>query len=196
MKLTKFATVTFIGVSMIVSVSGCRKNPEYMTRIPGGRTEKPVDNSPAPPLNPADQIGSQTNKDFSGYPMSNIDRSNWVAHAEILQADTVHFAYDSSVVKSSEKPHVSAVSDYLKANATNALRVEGHCDERGTEEYNRSLGERRALALRENLIALGIDPSRIETATFGKDRPIDPGHDESAWKKNRRGEFIVLTPPQ
>ena len=196
MKLTKFTTLAVIGISMMVSVSGCRKNPEYMTRIPGGRIGKPVDNSPAPPLNAGDQLGSQTNKDFGGYPMSNIDRSNWVAHAEILQADTVHFNYDSSVVKSSEKPLVTAVSDYLKANGTHAVRVEGHCDERGTEEYNRSLGERRALALRELLITLGIDSSRVETATFGKDRPVDSGHDESAWKKNRRGEFIVLTPPQ
>jgi peptidoglycan-associated lipoprotein len=83
----------------------------------------------------------------------------------------------------------------MKANAQNALEVDGHCDERGTEEYNRSLGERRALALREELIRLGVNGELIDTVTYGKDRPAEAGHDEAAWKKNRRGEFLVETPP-
>ena len=195
MKLTKFFTVAALGLALLASVSGCRKNPAYMTRIPGAKTEVPVDNPTFPPLNP-EATPIQKPADFTGYPATGPDRSNWVAHADILQTDTVHFDFDSSVVKSSEKPLVAAVASYLKANPAHAVRVEGHCDERGTEEYNRSLGERRALALRENLIGLGIDSSRLETATFGKDRPVDPAHDEAAWKKNRRGEFIVLTPPQ
>jgi peptidoglycan-associated lipoprotein len=90
---------------------------------------------------------------------------------------------------------VTAVADHLKANATAAVEVDGHCDERGTEEYNRALGERRALAVREELILMGVDGQRVVTKSFGEDRPIDPGHDESAWKKNRRAEFILLTPP-
>jgi peptidoglycan-associated lipoprotein len=91
---------------------------------------------------------------------------------------------------------VGTVADYLKANSAKAVRVEGNCDERGTEEYNRSLGERRALAVREELVRLGIDPTRVDTKTWGKDNPAnDPGHDEAAWKKNRRDEFIVLTKP-
>jgi len=100
------------------------------------------------------------------------------------------------VVKSSEKSKAAAVADYLKGNAAAAVKVEGHCDERGTEEYNRSLGERRALACREELIRLGIDANRVDTISYGEDRPADPGHDESAWKKNRRGEFVLLTPPK
>ena len=99
------------------------------------------------------------------------------------------------MLKASEKPKVAAVADYLKANAGKAVRVEGNCDERGTEEYNRSLGERRALAVREELIRLGIDPTEVDTISYGKDRPVDPGHDESAWKQNRRDDFIVLTKP-
>ncbi len=71
------------------------------------------------------------------------------------------------------------------------LIIEGNCDERGTEEYNRSLGERRALALREALSNAGIDPQRIRTISYGKDKPADPGHDESAWAKNRRGDFVL-----
>ena len=74
------------------------------------------------------------------------------------------------------------------------MLVEGNCDERGTEEYNRSLGERRALAAREGLAKLGIDPMRVFTRSFGKDKPADTGHDDSAWAKNRRDDFVLLHP--
>jgi peptidoglycan-associated lipoprotein len=196
MKLTKFATVALMGMALIASVSGCRKNPAYLTRIPGSRTGTPADNSPAPPLQPETPSNQSTNTTGEGIPFNGPDHSTWAAHADILQADTVHFEYDSSVVKSSEKPRVEAVAQYLKSNPTHAVRVEGHCDERGTEEYNRALGERRALALRENLVNLGVESSRLDTATFGKDRPVNPGHNEAAWKQNRRGEFVVLIPPK
>ena len=106
----------------------------------------------------------------------------------------MHFAYDSAVVKKSEKANVQAVADALGRDASTKLLIEGHCDERGTEEYNRSLGERRALALRQALAKIGVDPSRIRTISYGKDKPVDPGHDESAWSKNRRGEFVLLHP--
>ena len=126
----------------------------------------------------------------------NPDLVNWIPDRETLKADTVHFDFDSSVLKSSEKPNVAKVADYLKANTGKAVRVEGNCDERGTEEYNRSLGERRALAVREELIRLGIDPSHIDTISYGKDKPVDPGHTESAWSQNRRDDFVVLSPPK
>ena len=76
-----------------------------------------------------------------------------------------------------------------------ALLIEGHCDERGTEEYNRALGERRALSVREFLVTLGVAPDRVETVSFGEDRPADPGHSSAAWDKNRRGEIVLLSPP-
>jgi outer membrane protein OmpA-like peptidoglycan-associated protein len=120
----------------------------------------------------------------------------WLRNAEALQADIIYFQYDSAVVKPDEKSKLSAVANYLKSSGSDALKIEGFCDERGTEEYNRSLGERRALALREELASLGVDPSRVDTASLGKDRPADSGHSESAWSKNRRGEFIVLSPPK
>jgi peptidoglycan-associated lipoprotein len=123
------------------------------------------------------------------------ERKDWPRDREVFKAYTAHFDFDSSVVKAADKPNVAAVADYLKSNAHDAVEIEGHCDERGTEEYNRSLGERRALALRESLIALGIDPGKIDTISYGKDRPVDPGHDEAAWKQNRRGEFILEKHP-
>jgi len=82
-----------------------------------------------------------------------------------------------------------AKSDY--ANVT--IRIEGHCDERGSDEYNMALGEKRAAAARDYLISYGIDAKRISIISYGESRPVDPGHDETAWGKNRRDAFIKVT---
>lgn len=111
-----------------------------------------------------------------------------------LAAYTVHFKFDSAVVEDSEQANVASVGQALTSNPDAKLLIEGNCDERGTEEYNRALGERRALALREALARDGIDPMRIRTISYGKDKPVDPGHNEAAWAKNRRGDFVVCTP--
>ena len=103
----------------------------------------------------------------------------------------VYFDYDSAHIRPSEDPKLQTVSAYLKANP-GKLVVEGHCDERGTAEFNRALGERRALAAREELVKEGADGSRITTISYGSDRPADMGHDEAAWSKNRRCEFVVV----
>jgi peptidoglycan-associated lipoprotein len=114
---------------------------------------------------------------------------------ETLKNYTVYFEFDRSAVRQSEQPKVQAVANVLKNQPDTKLQIEGHCDERGTEEYNRSLGERRALALREFLINLGIDGNRIYTVSFGEDKPAVQGHNEEAWAKNRRGEFILYRKP-
>jgi len=87
-----------------------------------------------------------------------------------------------------------AVAQALSSDPSAKLLIEGNCDERGTEEYNRSLGDRRALAARKELVKMGISASRILTKSFGKDKPANPGHDESAWTQNRRDDFIILRP--
>lgn len=109
-------------------------------------------------------------------------------------ANTLHFDYDKAVVKASEVSKLQPVIAALKASPQNKLLIEGHCDERGTEEYNRSLGERRALAIRERLAKAGISPDRLRTVSFGEDKPAELGHTESAWAKNRRGELVLLKP--
>ncbi len=194
MKLTSFTHLCVWGLLLaLIAAPGCRKRPEGVTNIPPGRTLNPQDMPPGAPI-------ADTNKpstEISGIPQVDPSQfSNYVANAEIFKSDTVYFDFDSSVVKAAEKSKVASVAEHMKANPADALRVEGHCDERGTEEYNRALGERRALALRENLVGLGVRADHILTVTFGKDRPADPGHDEAAWSKNRRGEFILLTPPK
>ena len=91
-------------------------------------------------------------------------------------------------------PSYATASSALSANANDKLLIEGNCDERGTEEYNRALGERRALAAREALAKRGVSPERIRTISYGKDKPTDPGHDDAAWSKNRRADFVLLHP--
>ena len=195
MKLTNFRHLLVLSLVLAIAASACRKRPDYVTKIPPGKTGV-GDMPPGNRIDNEKDANSGKDKD-SGLPSVDPTKfDKYDPHPEILQKDTVYFDFDSSFVKATEKAKVPDVADYLKANPTSAVRVEGHCDERGTEEYNRSLGERRALALREELAALGADPNRIVTVTFGKDRPAVSGHDESAWKRNRRGEFVVLTPPK
>ncbi len=126
-------------------------------------------------------------------PTTEIDLRNYTLDRQALAAYTVHFKFDSAVVEDAEQANVASVAQAL-TDANLKLLIEGHCDERGTEEYNRALGERRALALREALSKVNIDPMRVKTISYGKDQPVDPGHNEAAWAKNRRGVFILLHP--
>jgi peptidoglycan-associated lipoprotein len=112
----------------------------------------------------------------------------------IFKAYSVYFDYDRSAIKSSERSKLEAVADHLKGQPTHKLKIEGNCDERGTEGYNLALGERRALAAREYLVKLGITPDRIYTISFGESRPVELGHNEASWSKNRRDDFVLLTP--
>lgn len=111
-----------------------------------------------------------------------------------ITLENVLFAYDSFQLANSEIPKVEAAADVMKQNAAYMLVVEGHCDERGSLEYNLSLGEHRALSVRAYLIGLGIDGQRIQTRSFGEERPLDPGHSEQSWSVNRRAEFAFYNP--
>lgn len=102
----------------------------------------------------------------------------------------VHFGFDSYVVEPSETGKLNEVASFLKSSSKQ-LVIAGFTDERGTPEYNRGLGERRAEAARSYLISRGVDASRIQTTSFGMEMPVDPGHNESAWAQNRRAEFGV-----
>ena len=102
----------------------------------------------------------------------------------------VHFAFDSFNLDPEDAGVVRQVADFMQSGS-NKVIVAGFCDERGTADYNRALGEKRAGAVREALISDGVDASRIQTVSFGAEMPVDPGSNESAWAKNRRAEFGV-----
>jgi len=194
MKLTDFTKLLLLALIVTLASTGCRKKPGTITPLPNhGLEGPPPDAERGKPLGTNEVNGNTAS---TGFPANDPEiRKNWPRDHEIFKSDTVHFEYDQSTVRPSERSKISHVADYLKANPNTALEIEGHCDERGTEEYNRSLGERRALALREQVIGLGVDASRIDTISFGKDRPVATGHDEAARSQNRRGEFVLETPP-
>jgi peptidoglycan-associated lipoprotein len=104
---------------------------------------------------------------------------------------TIYFAYDSASLSEGSRETLKANAEFLKSNPTVEVQVEGHCDERGGVQYNIALGERRAKSVKDYLVALGVSREKVTTISFGKERPVAFGHDESAWSKNRRGNFVV-----
>jgi peptidoglycan-associated lipoprotein len=106
------------------------------------------------------------------------------------QFEAVYFEYDSPQLNPSEQGKIDAVVAYLQANPTQGVVVEGNCDERGSNEYNLALGERRSLAVRAAMVSAGIDGARVQTRSYGEERAVAFGHDESAWRLNRRAEFV------
>ena len=105
----------------------------------------------------------------------------------------VFFAFDRSEVDAAGQQALDANAEILKKYPTWVITIEGHADERGTAEYNLALGERRAMAARSYLVSLGISADRLRTVSYGKEFPFDPGHDEAAWAKNRRAQFVLTS---
>jgi peptidoglycan-associated lipoprotein len=217
MKSLNTLTAIAIAASLVVGVTGCRKTPKNVTSIPRtnltpiGEDTSGINRLGGPTVPKGDRSGQlpgdgattgaglgTTSTPFdattAGIQNTRPDPGQYNEDNTTLAAESVHFEFDRANVKSSEVPKVQRVATYLKNQPNAMIRVEGNCDERGTEEYNRSLGERRALAVRELLIASGVAADRVTTVTYGEDRPADPGHDQAAWDKNRRADFVVLTP--
>lgn len=196
MKAIKFTYVLVFALALTMAATGCRKSPVGLVDLKGQRAGQPKGGEPAPlpavpPVTPQDYPDGVPLPITDGRPLEDIFDFDRVP----LAAQTVYFDFDSSVVKASERSRVEAVATYLQATAGVSLLVEGHCDERGTEEYNRSLGERRALAVREMLVLqFAVNGDRVHTRSYGEDRPADPRQTEAAYAKNRRGEFVVLRP--
>jgi len=110
-----------------------------------------------------------------------------------LLGTMIHFDYDKAVVRGGDAAVLDQKVAILQANPALRIRISGHCDERGSDEYNLALGNRRATAAKQYLVSHGIDPSRIETVSYGEERPMASGHDEEAWAQNRRDEFEILS---
>ncbi|MHB1012804.1 MAG: peptidoglycan-associated lipoprotein Pal [Desulfobacteria bacterium] len=114
-----------------------------------------------------------------------------VTEEKLSQFDDVRFDFDKSEVKPDGRKTCQVVADYLKKHPKAKMLIEGHCDERGTAEYNMALGERRATAVMTYLVSLGVPKADLSTISFGKEKPLDPGHNEEAWAKNRRAHFVL-----
>ena len=130
---------------------------------------------------------------------TNADADGWVPAdpANNLGMPVIYFAYDSDLLVPSETANLDKVAEYLNSDRNGALGlvIQGHCDARGTEEYNRALGERRANAIRAYLAGRGVADSRMKTLSFGKDKPAVAGSGESIWRQNRRGVLVPMIMP-
>ena len=115
--------------------------------------------------------------------------------AEMAQAafvnEDIHFAFDSFLLDPEAERIIGEKAAWLRDNGGASIQIEGHCDERGTSDYNLALGERRANAVQQYLTVLGIAPDRLSTISYGEEQPLDPGHDEAAWSRNRRAHFVI-----
>lgn len=173
--MQKRAIFQVVGLVLVVaSMVGCK------TRDPWGMYDNPAGISGTG----IDYLGEPL-----GEPMGQQQLSGGDEHAGMFTA--LYFDYNSNAVLGGERSKLEEVAAYLNKEKDVAMIVEGHCDERGSREYNLALGERRALAVREYLIGLGISADRLQTRSMGEEQPAVDGHDESTWSQNRRAEFII-----
>ncbi len=193
MKLMQSTNFLAIGLALGLVGAGCRTKKPPVTELPKGSQSGDQNQNPHSIDNasPIDRQGPVTTE-MGGGEAAPFNPDDMRQDRAALAGQTVYFAYDAATVRPSEQSKIEAVASALKSDSSAKLLIEGNCDERGTEEYNRSLGEKRALAAREALASAGIDPNRIATRSYGEDKPADPGHDESAWSRNRRDEFVLL----
>ncbi len=208
------ASLFLVVVGLVVGSAGCSKKPKNLTPLPAGGTSTTPPTGDVPldgglgrggSLPSTDgNVGSSNlppgfgNEGFGNDPHLNpdLDPRNKLEDREFFAADTIFFGFDKSNVQSQYNANINRVADHLKANPTAAVLIEGHCDERGTEEYNLALGERRALAIREKLMAAGVSGDRITTISYGKEKPVViPAFSEADHAQNRRGIFVLLMPP-
>ena len=159
----------------------------------GGGNGDPVvttnnNNPPNPDPNPNPNPKDDRNRDLSNRP------GNYIEDREMLKTQAVHFDYDSAVMRPVDNDKVALVARYLQAQPGFYVLIEGHCDERGTEQYNLSLGQRRAQSVRDTLMKFGINPERVQTISFGEKVPVIESNDEVSYRENRRGEFVVYRP--
>ncbi len=175
----------------LVTVSACggKKPPVARPTTPPPSTSNTGTKPPAPPepvvepqpVPPEPAVSSaDTMRDRS---LDDINKQS--------PLQPVFFELDSAEISAEGQITLASNAEVLKKYASWVISIEGHCDERGTAEYNLALGERRALAARTYLVSLGITPERLRTVSYGKEFPFDPNHTEDAWAKNRRAHFVV-----
>jgi len=161
-------------------VSACKPKPKEVPPPPQVKEQPKVEKVEPPPVKPA-----LTEEElFMQKSLEQLNREKPLG--------TVYFDYDKYFIREDAKPVLDTNSGWLKKWRSVKVLIEGHCDERGTEEYNLALGEKRAKSTMDYLQTLGIGADRLRIISYGKSQPIDPGHDEAAWQRNRRAQFTII----
>jgi peptidoglycan-associated lipoprotein len=185
MKVTvlRMVTVASLTTSMALFAAGCGKK---QVRTDEGLATQPV----APVQEPVREtgLGGEEPLSSAGQYGDTAAISEGRTHAPMLP---VYFNFDQSSIRADQQPRIEKNSDFLKDNPEAMIRIEGNCDERGTNEYNMALGERRAVSAKKYLMNLGIAEHRITTISYGEERPLTYGNDELSWAQNRRADFVL-----
>ena len=181
--------IKFVGLfAALLLVAACETPPEDTAESGGeGTTTEPTTAAPETTTTPevtTTETTTPTPEPAGIVPGSQED-------LVVNVGDRIFFDFDKAVLKPAAQRTLTRQAEWMKQNSNVTITVEGHCDERGTREYNLALGERRATAVKNFLVALGVSPGRVATISYGKERPASLGHNEAAWSQNRRGVTVV-----
>jgi len=169
-------------LALALLAAGCgHKAPATVNPDPGPTTGTP--GGPSGPSNPGGNTGPGANTDNAAAVTANL-------RTEV--GNVIHFDYDQDAIKPEDRDVLDRKAAIMLANSALRIRVSGHADDRGSDEYNLVLGNKRALAAKRYLEGKGVDGSRIEVTSYGEERPVDPAQNEAAWSKNRRDEFEII----
>ena len=170
---TRRTLLTGLALALLVGAAGCAKKAVLAPPTPP--PAPPVEQPPTPPVTPPPPVETPP------------------AAPEVTNADLkpAFFDFDSYALRDDARKALDTDAQLLRDHSNLSITIEGHCDERGTAEYNQALGERRAQAARDYLVAAGADASRIQIISYGKERPFDSGHDEQSWAQNRRAHVVL-----
>ena len=193
--MRRLRSVGVIVVLISVAVAGCARKPQppvVTAPTPPTIAAPPAVTTP-PPAPPPQRV--EESLPVPPEPLSEDAIAN--RSLDDLNRDSpfrpVFFELDAADLDDKGRAIAQSNAELLKKYSTWVVTVEGHCDERGTAEYNLALGERRSVAVKTYLVSLGIPPDRIRTVSYGKEFPFDPGHNEEAWAKNRRAHFVITS---
>jgi len=188
----KYLMVVLLMVACAAMIAGCTSK-----QLTKGNGEAPAQNVSSVEQQKANNISStgQQNADVKMENIKNPEGQNIKTSSEMRNEkgglEDIHFDFDKYNIRQDDRQILSRNAAYLSKNINVKIVIEGNCDERGTTEYNMALGERRADEAKQYLVNLGIDGKRITTISYGSEKPLDPGHDEDAWAKNRRDHFAI-----
>ena len=174
----KVGSLTVAALAFVVACS-----PKPKPAPPPGRRPRPLDAHRRDDRTPRRRRSRRRRMDGRHPRMSLSEVSSYLKPA--------FFDYDKADIRADARDVLAANATWLKKHPSVQFTIEGHCDERGTAQYNLALGDRRANAAKEYLVSLGVDAGRIKTVSYGKERPFATGHDEDSWQKNRRAHFVV-----
>lgn len=185
----KYRTFVVAALAAVLFVAACKKEPPPPPAPTGPTPEELAEQRRLDSIAAAEEAARRAAEEAARQAAE--ERARLVAEARAALTERVHFEYDMADIRPDAEEILMAKVEILRASPAVRLRIEGHCDERGSNEYNLALGNRRAQAVVDFLTSYGLDASRFETVSFGEERPLVNASNEEAWAQNRRAEFII-----